>query len=111
MEPGVKRGAERGETGTAVPVFEPKRMPAYSKREVREKLPLYREFLLKYLLTYGVEPSVGFFRSPLWNEYTNHITFVHVLDAFNHDDNLISKETYFAIRPDALDFVTGEDCG
>ena len=43
MEPGVN-----SETGTAVPVFKPKRMSNYARQEVSEKLPMYREFLLKY---------------------------------------------------------------
>ena len=39
----------------------------------------YREFVLKYMLTYGLAPALGFYHSPLWKAYTDRILFAHVL--------------------------------
>ena len=40
----------------------------------------YREFVLKFMLTYGFEPAYFSDTSPLWGEYTNRVRFYHVLD-------------------------------
>lgn len=49
----------------------------------------YREFVLKYMLTYGFEETPTFYDSPLWEEYTWRILFSHVLDTVRVTENAV----------------------
>lgn len=80
------------------------------KKLVARDLPTYRAFVLKFLLTYGMEPSHTFYESPLWKEYSAHITFMNVL-GFHHSCTIEDgTPSYpFALREGVVEFVTGED--
>ena len=79
------------------------------KEFVAHDLPTYREFVLKYLLTFGLEPTHTFYESPLWKEYAPAITFMNVL-GFARASIIDGTPSYpFALREGVVEFVTGKD--
>ena len=85
----------------------------YARWHLNHRRKLYREFVLKYMLTYGLAPAPGFYHSPLWHEYTMRLTFRYALRYHPLPPGPPSEYAYmhraFSVRPGVVEIVLGEN--